>query len=74
MTLAEHLSLCYDAQHGKATESPVPAFVQAIADDPALKAAAIARRAELDNPILVGKCYCSRVHRDILDDVLRRAA
>ncbi len=74
MTLGEHLSICYDATHGKSAGAPRDDFAKALKEDATLKAAAVARRAELNNPVVTGKCYCSRLHRDILDDVLRRAA
>lgn len=71
MTISDHLNHCYAEAHGLGHAGARAALRAAIAD-PALRAEAIDRRSVLVDAV-TDKCHISRVHKAILDDVLKGA-
>lgn len=73
MTLTDHLIKAYACRVGQSKVSSTADFVAAVEADGDLRAELQQKRAGLTDAV-TAKCFCSRMHRDILDDVLRQTA
>jgi DNA topoisomerase IB len=73
VTVTDFLTKAYDARAGRSTSRPHAEFAAAMKADPTLLAQAHAKAAELTDGVTC-KCYCSKVHREALDQALAMAS